>query len=339
MTIEEQWRALESEKEAAGWRLQLARPLKGHPLFAAVEPGTGRRSLLLRVPESIVPPRRQWPACRGLELLALKLDGQAYFGVALKDARSADVFAALAEDLARRVVESETIVEAVRTLLGQLTRWQKFLTATSEGLSEEAQRGLWGELRFLHDPLLPIIGASKATGGWKGGERAHQDFQFEHGAVEVKTTLAKQPQSIRITSERQLDDTHWPVLFLHVLILEVHESGSSTLPNMVEAVRSALTGLIVERNRFEEVLLAAGYLDVHAARYTARSYEVRSVSTFQVHEGFPRIVEADLPVGVGDTSYVLNLAACQPFALDANAAIALINVSAESGMESDSKQA
>ena len=338
MTIEEQWRALEGEKDAAGWRLQLARPLKGHPLFAAVEPRTGRRSLLLRVPESIVPPRRQWPACRGLDLLALKLDGQAYFGVALKDARSADVFAALAEDLARRVVESKTIVEAVRTLLGQLTRWQKFLTATSEGLSEEAQRGLWGELRFLSDNLLPIIGASRATAAWKGGERAHQDFQFEHGAVEVKTTLAKQPQSIRITSERQLDDTHWSVLFLHVLILEVHESGSATLPDMVESVRTALTGLIQERDRFEEVLLAAGYLDVHAVRYTARSYGIRSIFTFQVLEGFPRIVEADLPVGVGDANYVLNLAACQPFAVDASAAIALIDVPSNSA-KSDPKQA
>lgn len=339
MTIEEQWQALEGEKEAAGWRLQLARPLKGHPLFAAVEPGTGRRSLLLRVPESIVPPRKQWPACRGLDLLALRLDGQAYFGVALKDARSADVFAALAEDLARRVVESETIVDAVRTLLGQLTRWQKFLTATSEGLSEEAQRGLWGELRFMHNNLLSVVAASKATDAWKGGEKAHQDFQFEHGAVEVKTTLAKQPQSIRIASERQLDDTHWPVLFLHVLVLEVHENGPSTLPNMVELVRTALSGLIQERNRFEEVLLAAGYLDVHATRYTARSYAVRGAFTYQVQEGFPRIVEADLPAGVGDASYVLNLAACQPFAVDTSAAVALIEVPANNGKESDPKKA
>jgi hypothetical protein len=34
--------------------------------------------------------------------------------------------------------------------------------------------------------------------------------------VEVKTTAAKQPQSVRITSERQLDDTGVGALFLHV---------------------------------------------------------------------------------------------------------------------------
>ncbi len=43
-------------------------------------------------------------------------------------------------------------------------------------------------------------------GAWRGPEPAHQDFQFTSGAVEVKATAAKQPQSVRITSERQLDD-------------------------------------------------------------------------------------------------------------------------------------
>ena len=326
MTIEDQWQALEKEKNASVWRLQLARPLKGHPLFAAIEPGTGRRALLLRVPDSIVPPRKQWPVCRGVELLAVKLNEQAHFGVALKDARSVDVFASLAEDLARRVVDTKSIAEAVRTLLGQLTRWQKFLAVTAEGLSEEAQRGLWGELNFLHERLWPAIGATRAVEGWTGGEKTHQDFQFETGAVEVKTTVAKQPQAVCITSERQLDDTHWAALFLHVLVLEVHEKGADTLPALVEAIRVGLIGTISERDRFEEVLLSAGYLDVHSPRYTMRSYAVRTAHTFHVREGFPRIVESDLAVGVGDTRYMLSLAACQAFVISTGDAINALSI-------------
>ena len=324
MTIEDQWKALEGEGNTATWRLQLARPVKGHPLFAAVEPGTGRRALLLRIPESVIPPRRQWPNCSGLDLLATRLDAQTYLGVLLKEPRSADVFAALAEDLARRVENLTSAADAVRAFLGQLARWQRFLTATVEGLSEQAQRGLWGELRFLHGRLGPGIGIAHAVEGWKGGERSHQDFQFENGAVEIKTTVAKQPQSIRITSERQLDGTHWPALFLHVFILEVHEDDRDTLPALVELVRSALVGYPSQGERFEEVLLAAGYFDVHVPRYTARSYAIRRELTFEVKNDFPRIVEGDLPTGTGDINYALDLAACEPYAATVDEVVAVL---------------
>src|SRR4051812_4251166 len=111
MTIEEQWLALEAEEPSDGWRLQLARPIKDHPLFVAVS-GT-RRALLLRTPVTAIPPRHRWPSCAGLELLGLQLAEQAYFGVALRETRFRDVFAALAEDLARRIEATTTPAEAV----------------------------------------------------------------------------------------------------------------------------------------------------------------------------------------------------------------------------------
>jgi hypothetical protein len=79
-----------------------------------------------------------------------------------------------------------------------------------------------------------------AVAGWKGPQGAHQDFQYPGAWIEVKTTLAKQPQTVRITSERQLDDTNGPALFLHVLVLETHEGGTATLPALVGQVRTAL---------------------------------------------------------------------------------------------------
>jgi hypothetical protein len=35
----------------------------------------------------------------------------------------------------------------------------------------------------------------------------------------------------------------------------------------------------------------------------------------QVRRGFPRLVEVDLPAGVGDMNFVMSLAACEPFAV------------------------
>jgi hypothetical protein len=184
-------------------------------------------------------------------------------------------------------------------------------------MSAEAQRGLFGELHFLREVLLPGVGAGPAAGGWKGGEQAHQDFQLQRGAVEVKTTLAKQPQVVRITSERQLDDGAAAALFLHVVALDVRDGGGETLPAMVASLRDKLTVEAAAREAFEDGLLAYGYLDVHASKYADSGYVVRSQSSYRVKRGFPRIVERNLPAGVGDASYGLAVVACAAFAVSA----------------------
>lgn len=319
MRIEELWLALEADATAGksgprGWLLRLARPEAGCPLFAALELSSRRRAVLLRLTRGSVPVRRLWPRCKGLEPLAVEVENRAHFGVALKESRFADVFTALAEDLTRRVSEAGTSAAQARAFLGQLARWQKFLSASQEGLTEEKQRGLWGELHFLREQLLPVLGAAAAS-GWKGGERAHQDFQFPTGAVEVKTTLAKQPQVVRITSERQLDDAAWPALFLQVIALETREGGGETLPAMVASLRAKLAADGTALERFEDELLAYGYLDAHVARYAERGYLMRSEKLFRVKRGFPRVTERDLPVGIGAVEYGLAVAACERFAV------------------------
>ena len=332
MTIESQWQTLESEARTLGddgWRLRLARPISGHPLFAAIS--GGRRVLLLRVAAAAIPPRTDWPECDGLEILAVTLDHHAYLGVALREARFSDVFAALAEDLAHKIeVEAPEGTSPVRLFLGQLRRWQRFLASAREGLDPAAQRGLWGELHFLRTRLFPLLGGIAAN-AWKGPDGAHQDFQFASAWIEVKTTIAKQPQSVRISSERQLDETRAPVLFLHVLALEVHEGGLATLPEEIAMVRQALAAWPGARETFEDALLAAGYLDQHAARYAKVGYAVRQTQNFLVQGDFPRLVEAALPRGIGEASYSLSLAACAAHIVgDAEVAAALVPASAPS---------
>ena len=326
--IEVLWKALEADVAVgqtgtSGWLLRLARPQAGCPLFAALELSSRRRAVLLRLPRGFMPARRLWPRCKGLESLAIELENRAHFGVALKEPRFADVFTALAEDLTRRVIEAASSAEQARAFLGQLARWQKFLSASQDGLSEEQQRGLWGELHFLREHLVPALGPM-AIAGWKGGARAHQDFQFPCGAVEVKTTLAKQPQVVRITNERQLDDSAWPALFLQVIALETRERDGETLPAMVATLRAQLMSDGTALESFEDGLMAYGYMDAHVSRYAERGYLIRSEKLFHVNLGFPRLKESDLPTGIGDVAYGLAVAACQSFAIKPAFALAMI---------------
>jgi hypothetical protein len=331
MRIEELWKALESDADAGksgagGWLLRLARPKAGCPLFVGVELASRRRAMLLQLSAISMPPRRLWPRCKGLEAFAIQMEENTFFGVALKEPRHGDVFTALSEDLARRMSEVGTPAEQVRSFLGQLARWQKFLSASLEGLSEEIQRGLWGELHVLREHLIPALG-TVAVAGWKGPMQAHQDFQLENGAVEVKTTLAKQPQVVRITSERQLDDSNWSALFLYVLALDVRQDGGETLVSMVATLRMKLTGDAAAQEQFEDALLAVGYLDNHAELYADRGYVIRSLKAFRVKQEFPRLLERHLPAGVGDVSYGLAVGACESFCVDFEAVVAALKSS------------
>jgi len=144
------------------------------------------------------------------------------------------------------------------------------------------------------------------------------------GAVEVKTTLAKQPQVVRISSERQLDDSTLSVLFLNVTTLDLRENGES-LPTLVTTIREKLVNDASGQERFEDELLETGYLDAHSSRYAECRYVVRTVNFFRVANGFPRLTESDMPSGTGDANYGLAVSACEPYrvtAKDVTAALA-----------------
>ncbi len=264
--------------------------------------------------------RREWPECRGLELISVALGSQPHLGVRLRDAACADVFTALAEDVAPRVAAAPGAKQAAAELLGRLRRWQQFLTAARDLLSIEAQRGLWGELHVLRTHLRPALGAAATVAGWKASAAAHQDFQFSGGAVEVKTTAAKQPQSVRITSERQLDGTGVGALFLHVVVVDEREVPAGDTPPgqslsaLIADVRTELSTDLIALAAFNDRLLDRGWLDAHASRYEGRRWTVRGERIYRVRRGFPRLVEVDLPAGVGDVNFAVSLAACEPFA-------------------------
>jgi hypothetical protein len=319
MKIDERWEEMEREARTTskGWLSRFALPQVACPLLIALKVEGGRRALLLQVPHVLIPPKKTWPDCDGLEIFAILISDQSYIGVSLKDQDARDVFTVLAEDLAPKVAVAANQETAIGVLLGRLRRWQKFLAAGARGLNAVRQRALYGELHTLKVRLFPLLGEA-AVLGWHAPQASHQDFQFRNGAVEVKTTSAKQPQAVRITSERQLDTTGIPALFLHVVVVDEREvegleaSSPSTLPGLIGQIRSGLGENAIALEALEDGLLDMGYLDSDAHRYLAKQFSVRSELTFQIVEGFPRITERQLPLGIGDVAYDLDLVACKP---------------------------
>ena len=119
-----------------------------------------------------------------------KKDPRTILRVILEDDSFLEIFAVLSVDLVNAVRAEQTTGAGLRRCIDRLAMWQVlFERVPAEGLSEEAQRGLFGELAILENFCLAELDKSEAVSSWTGPDAAHQDFKIGGAAVEVKTTL------------------------------------------------------------------------------------------------------------------------------------------------------
>jgi len=143
-----------------------------------------------------------------------------------------------------------------------LDAWARLISTTPK-MSEEAERGLWGELAIL-EYLLGAAPARKWV--WTGPEGDDHDFRFGGFELEVKTHLGSVRQHW-ISNLGQLVPSPGQELFIVSLLLAVSPTGE-TLPQLVSRVRAAATVPIVAR--LNECLKVRHYRDEEAVHYAQR---------------------------------------------------------------------
>lgn len=237
----------------------------------------------------------------------------------LEDQKYTGIYSSLVEDIIGNCTKESTEREMVQSLFKRLQMWRHFLEHYgSEGLNEIQQRGLYGELRFLRDFLIPSLGVTNAIMSWRGPQKAQHDFQVSGIAFEVKTGSEKQPQKIKVSSEQQLDDRGFNALFLNYISIKELVGSGETLPDIIQDIKSQCLDNPSALVEFENLLILAGYLDLHQEKYSQKGYTIRSSYIFKIKEGFPRIIEKDLKTGVGNVEYTIDLSACLSHIIDTN---------------------
>jgi len=234
--------------------------------------------------------------------------------VELLHPESIDVFSTLCENLIYSVKELESEKDIAQVVINQLSKWKKlFEKSNTDGLTNEQQQGLYGELTFLQKCLLQQNTYSNVLDTWVGVNAALRDFQASTWAVEVKTTATNNPQKISISGERQLDESLLDNLFLFHCSVEVSNGNGETLSQKVAAIRSLLENDYPARNKFDAKLLDVGYFDNQAYKYDHRFYKIRSENYYRVADDFPRIKEQELRDGVCGVKYDIVLAMCNEY--------------------------
>ena len=311
------WEVLIAAAAPSGLVRTRVAPQAAIDVFVAVEKPSAARLLLFGLASQEQAASLDVPEATGIAVRAVPTAGEAGWGYAevrLVDVRYLDVFGALAEDLVAHVAEAATGLNAITRLGDRLRRWEAFLKLVEpDWLGDERRAGLYGELHVMRAHLLPL-GPEMTVNAWVGAEGAHQDFQAAGWALEVKTSRTKEPISVRIASERQLDDVGLGFLALAHVGLEQRRDSGETLPEIVASVRAMLANTTVA-DAFEAQLVNAGYFGGHASRYLRDGYVVRFDELFVIREGFPRITERDLRNGVGDVRYSVAVSAVADFSV------------------------
>lgn len=227
-----------------------------------------------------------------------------------------DLFQGLCETLIESLKEVEDSATALAVALAHLKRWKAFLSGRKTMLSPEQVRGLFAELQMMRALYGARLTPPVAVDAWCGADRVQQDFIFGDTAVEVKSLSGRERNSVRISSEDQLE-TLTSSLYLAVYRLsEMPESGQSvSLNDLVAQIESQLAdGQALEE--FSRKLSAYGYAPLHD--YDNPRFTISDLTAYRVVEGFPRLVRSGIPNGIARLSYDIELETIRPFECDSN---------------------
>lgn len=300
-SIEQLWDALEREGQPGGAR----RVDETHPcdLYAGLD-GSGRRGLILITSEEPPTP----PVFESVEVVAsLRHDHRWSVALWLDVPTLLAPYARLCQDLidATRGIDAAS---AGGLLLTRLARWRKLLEPGSGALAITELRGLAGELVVM-DRCMDQWSPPEAIDAWVGPLDSPQDFAFPGLSIEAKAVLPT-ASTVRITSADQLDVVGRLMLAVVTLAnVSADITGVSTA-TLVADIRKRLTDAqsptaLLE---FDSKLAALGYSDDPV--YSATRFRVDGVRFFDVRDPFPAVRRRDLPPGVAEVLYDIELASC-----------------------------
>jgi hypothetical protein len=281
----------------------------------------------------IGPIKKRWlssgfrkPSIKGLyinlEPVSKGPDGEAILLLELQQNESIDVFAIFMARICDELDKVSSHKEAIRSVIALLEKWKDFFSRNSEVLEEARQTGLYGELYLLLKFFNEEIDVGSSVRAWTGSRRTSQDFQFNLVSVEVKSSAAVDATTISITNARQLDSTGVEALYLCHILLDARQGIDDTLPKLIEEIRDFINIKAPDQSLdFEEKLIDSGYQDKHIEHYSNRAYSEREIEFYAVKEGFPRLLESDLPTGIIKVSYDLSLETCCDFKVEVKTAI------------------
>lgn len=329
------WEELDQDKRLKENKELLARLVSDRSeikIFFATEGYLGHRYILIKLPNKWSNDNVQsLPSWKGISIEQnlmniLDLNTSWYLIIKNNFQEIKNIFEAFIGNICNNLLIADGEIRIQEILVQTLSHWKSFFEEYGfEGLSDSAQRGLYGELWFLRCLFKESsFSKTRLIEIWKGPDRKTHDFSNKSIAVEIKTSTAKKHHKFQVSGEKQLDDRGLTKLYLIFLSFAEMESSGETLSGIIDWFIVSLNASPEAQNLFKDKLFLAGYSDAHSALYTT-GFINRESRSFLVQEGFPRLLSENLPDGLGDLTYSVAVASCRDYEISLNLAISDIS--------------
>lgn len=257
---------------------------------------------------------KELPTLRGMQISIHATGDGALLLFKLQAPAEREVFKIFCRDVVDATKEAVSHLGALEAALSRTSRWHQLMRRGNNGLlSEEAQKGLMGEIGIL-EKLADRFGVEVAIDAWKGPYGSPKDFELGRTLLELKTKRLGARPFVKISSEFQLADVDAGKLYLGVTdINSATGSSGTTLTEMVEILTKRFSEHgSAQTIRFETALHEVGFDSTDD--YSAFRWQTGTTAWYRVEGNFPRITSA--PQGISDVTYSLALADCEPYLTD-----------------------
>lgn len=222
------------------------------------------------------------------------------------------IFHTLCEDLIALSQKYENDLAMINAIEVRLMRWQQLLKYDiTQKMTLERQMGLFSELSFLMEILIPEIGLKQAINSWVGADFDKQDFLLDNAIVEIKSYRTSKGAKISISSLEQLYSDKEP-LFITSYSLTTSDNGLG-LNELIHQIKVLLENEYNEINDvFENKLLEYGYFP-EIIEFKEYKFLIDKIRTFKVTDDFPKITPNNINHLITNVKYSIDLHYCEEF--------------------------
>lgn len=280
--------------------------------YVATNKITGQHIYIMSVSKNIQIPELRNYRFRGVEIFLIEDNDTYELNIYLLDNDLKAVFCLFIQNILEEIYSIISEQEAILKTIEVISKWKKLFDKIGfDGLSIERQKGLIGELLFINLLLDRNKNSFYVINAWTASDFGDKDFIFGTIGVEIKFSSSKNP-NLAITSERQLDTQNIEKLFLILYTSEEVKENGFTLNTLIQQIRQKLSMVPDTLEFFNEKLFLLGYFEDDADNYN-KMFSIKKSFNYIISSDFPKINKSNIPLGIYNISYSIELSAIEPF--------------------------
>ena len=188
----------------------------------------------------------------------------------------------------------------------RIKSWAYFLKPSRTGLSPAEYVGFWGELYAVSELLMKVHSAEDAVRFWIGPEGKKQDITLNTMAIDVKTNMSGDPQTIKISSLDQLVKVTDTLYILRLVASPSNRLEGFSLQDLYSNCLDALSYNMAGESLFLQKT-AELYGKANKEQLESK-YVISTTQLFEVGDTFPTITHEKVAIEIVKATYEISLA-------------------------------